>query len=83
MVLAAAAELDKIVRELRELLTKVDSLLDDSLPPHALSKGRAAREQLVRMIEDFLDLIEVEEAFKEAGDERIPLDQVLHELRRA
>jgi len=83
MVAVAAADLDAIVRQLRELLTRVDSLLDDSLPPHAAAEARAAHDQLVRMIEDFLDLIEVEDAFKEAGDERIPLDQVLTELRRA
>ena len=83
MAAAAIADLDEIVRQLRELLARVDSLLDDSLPPHAVSEARAAREQLVRMIEDSLDLIEVEDAFEEAGDERIPLDQVVTELRRA
>lgn len=71
----AGAELGEIVEELRKVLRRVDSLLDDSLPPAALLEARRVREQLVRVIEDALDLIEVEEAFREAGDERIPWEQ--------
>jgi hypothetical protein len=83
MVTTASIDLEELVRELRALLARVDSLLDDSLPATAVLEAGAARDQLLRMIEDSLDLIEVDEAFKEAGDARIPLDHILTEFRQA
>ena len=75
MVAVAAAELGTIVDELRELLKRVDALLDDRLPAQADLEARAAHEQLVNMIEDALDLIEVDEALQEAGEQRVSWEQ--------
>ena len=82
-MVVTAVDLDRLSQDLRELLTRVDSLLDDPLPVHAAAEANAVHDQLERMIEDTLDLIEVEEALKEAGDERISLDQVMADLGRA
>lgn len=80
MVTVATVNLDEVIDDLRELLARVDSLLDDPLPAHAASEAKRAREQLVSIIEDFLDLREVEEALQEAGGERIPWTQFKAEL---
>jgi hypothetical protein len=82
MAVLVAVDLDGIVAQLRELLGTLDSLLKEPLPPHAAATGSAARKQVAHLIEDSLDLIEVGEAFKEAGAERIPLSQVQAELRQ-
>lgn len=80
LVAIASADLGDIVRELRQVLARVDSLLDDTLPPHAELEATAARERLVGIIEDALDLIEVDEALREAGDERVPWEQFRSEF---
>lgn len=80
MVAVAAAELNEIVGELRQLLVRVDAILDDTLPPQAEAEATAARGQLVGMIEDALDLIEVDEAFSEAGGERVSWEDFRRKL---
>jgi len=75
LVAVASADLGEIVDELRQVLKRVDALIDDTLPPQADLEARAAREQLVRMIEDALDLIEVDEALRAAGNERVDWEQ--------
>jgi hypothetical protein len=80
LVAVASADLGGIVAELRQVLARVDSLLDDTLPPHAEFEAKAARERLVEMIEDALDLIEVDEALREAGDERVIWEQFRSEF---
>ncbi len=80
MVAIASADLRDIVGELREVLARVDSLLDDQLPPHAEIEAKMARERLVGIIDDALDLIEVDDALREAGDERVSWEQFRSEF---
>ena len=75
MVAVASAELGAIVEDLRELLSRIDALLDDALPSHAGVQANAAREQLVNMIEDAFDLIEVDEALREAGGKHVDWEE--------
>lgn len=83
LAVLAAAELGEIVDALRQVLRKVDALLDETLPAPAEAQAKAAREQLASIIEDALDLIEVDDAFREAGDQRIPWDQFRTNIPRA
>ena len=82
MAVAAEIQVDDLIEELRALLRRVDAVLDHSLPDDALREAQAAHDQIVELLDDFLDTLEIEEALQEAGAERVSWDQFQAEQKR-
>ena len=79
---ATQIDLDYVVGELRDVLSLIDSLMDDDLTPPAAAHARTARRRVADMLEDFLDLVEVDDALAEAGDARIDWEDFQADLHR-
>lgn len=80
MAVPVVVQVDELINELRVLLQRLDSVLDNPLPQTAASEAEAARQQILNLLEDFLDSVEVDEALHEAGGARVSWDEFQPEL---